>query len=167
MSSDLESEQKDIASDCLRSYPSYRTRPEFLQSYFATGYEERSIAPFQKMYNPDAYETISDAHADQTDLAEMSKFYKRSYVMEFVKRIDDMELCPIDSHTLREAMKLFGISMRSMGDVARYTKLPHVRSLLEIEMIARTLKNIFFTQLSEDILNTKEESIPFKANEFK
>jgi hypothetical protein len=42
----------------------------------------------------------------------MSKFYKRNYVAEFVKKVDDMEICPIDSHTLREAMRMFGISMR-------------------------------------------------------
>lgn len=73
----------------------------------------------------------------------------------------------MDSHSVREAMHLFGISMRHMGDVARLTTQPHIRSLFEREMIARTLKNIFHTQLVEEVLSIRDESLPLKNIEIK
>lgn len=49
-----------------------------------------------------------------------------------------------------------------MGEIAKLTTQPHIRSLFEIEMIARTLKNIFYTQLAEEVLSIKDESLPHK-----
>ena len=92
----------------------------------------------------------------------MSKFYKKTFINEFVKKLDNMDLPVFDSHSLRIAMTMFGVCMRQLGEVAKCTSLPHIRSLLEIEMIARTMKNVFFSELADEIVRTKEESIPMK-----
>ena len=63
----------------------------------------------------------NEIHTDQLEIAEMSKFFKRNYISEFVSKIDSMEIVILDSHSLRQAMQLFGINMRYMSDVAIQT----------------------------------------------
>lgn len=48
----------------------------------------------------------------------MSKYYTKQYIIEFVAKLDQLEICPIDSHSLRECFRLFGINIRHLGVVA-------------------------------------------------
>lgn len=49
----------------------------------------------------------------------MSKYFIRTHLSEFVKKIDLLDINPIDSHTLREAMRLYGINMRYLSEIAK------------------------------------------------
>lgn len=48
----------------------------------------------------------------------MSKSFIRVHIQEFVNKVDSLEICLIDSYTIRESFKLFGINIRFLGLVA-------------------------------------------------
>ncbi|CAD8086242.1 unnamed protein product [Paramecium primaurelia] len=154
----------------LQNYEFRRARPEFLSVYYDTGVSgqlraQQSNIQNRKVYNPDAYDTIeesNDISIDQMALAEMSKNFIRGYIQEFVNKIDQLEICPIDSYTLRESFRLFGINMRFLNLVALQTKIPHVQQLCEVEMMARSIKNIFNQQFTEFLQTITEDQIPYK-----
>ena len=88
----------------------------------------------RKLYNPDAYESTEDSneiYQDQLSLAEMSKTYFKSYLIEFTHKLDNLEICPIDSYSFREAFKLYGINICHLGLVAKATLVPHIRTVCE------------------------------------
>ncbi len=120
----------------------------------------------RKLYNPDAYESTEDSneiYQDQLSLAEMSKTYFKSYLIEFTHKLDNLEICPIDSYSFREAFKLYGINICHLGLVAKATLVPHIRTICEQEMMARSIKNIFMQHFTEFLTNITEDNIPLKA----
>jgi hypothetical protein len=58
------------------------------------------------------------------------------------KELDVLDVLPLDSESLTHEMHSRGINMRYLGVIADMTKLPHVRDMVVVEMIARCCKKI-------------------------
>ena len=64
---------------------------------------------------------------------------------------------PIDTESLTQVFHEHGINMRYLSHVAVSSQVPHVKELCLTEMLARTCKNILNYQLSQLILENKED----------
>lgn len=80
--------------------------------------------------------------------------------MELVKRLDDSEIILVDSHGINTVFHEYGINLRFMGTVAEKSRMGHVKTVLGIEMIAQTLKKVFFGNLEEEV-SAKEQLVDF------
>ena len=78
--------------------------------------------------------------------------------------LDSLIIIPIDSTTLEEAFHIQGINMRYLGKVAELSKLKHVKDLCITEMLARSLKRIFNSAMSQLILNNQERKQDCETN---
>lgn len=64
---------------------------------------------------------------------------------------------PIDTESLQQVFHENGINMRYLSHVVVMSQVPHVREICVTEMLARTCKNIINYQLSQTILENKED----------
>ena len=90
--------------------------------YYRTGIKNHINNNIVNSYNPDCYETLDDAlnvQTDQIELAEVSKHMYYSYLPEFVRKLDTMEIMPLDSFSLRDSLKIFGVNIRLIGLIAK------------------------------------------------
>lgn len=71
--------------------------------------------------------------------------------------MDNLVIVPIDSSSLMQAFHVSGINMRYLGWVALKAELPHVKDICITEMVARTLKRLFNTQISGLVLNNQDK----------
>jgi len=62
---------------------------------------------------------------------------------------------PIDTESLGEAFHKNGINMRYLSHVLVLSRVPHVKDICAVDMIARTIKNILNKSLSEMIIDNK------------
>jgi hypothetical protein len=140
-------------------------RPEFLQVY----HESLSSDAF-KEYCCIVKEEIQDA-----ELASLraSKFLRESWIPGFVKRLDRMDLRPIDAQSLAFEMHRCGINIRYLGWyssmhllktiiiyvhpglIAQMSALPHIRQLVCIDMIGRVAKQLLAQRIRNSILHFK------------
>ena len=86
-------------------------------------------------------------------LNEAARFLRENTIAHFVDYLDNLVIVPIDSDGLMQAFHVAGINMRYLGLVATKSELPHVKDICITEMIGRTLKRVFNTQISSLILN--------------
>ena len=96
---------------------------------------------------------------EQKDLGilnEAARFLRVNTIQQFVDYLDNLVIVPIDSESLAQAFHVSGINMRYLGWVASKSELPHVKDICINEMVARTLKRLFNTQISSLILNHQE-----------
>jgi hypothetical protein len=56
------------------------------------------------------------------EIAEISKYLSKTYLVEFVKKLDSMEIFPLDSFQLKETLKKFGINIRMIGELAKISR---------------------------------------------
>ena len=75
----------------------------------------------------------------------------------FVKSLENLDLLPIDSVSLRKMMKDHGLNMRYLGHICLLTSYKHIREICVTEMLARTIKNVFNTKLSELLMENQIE----------
>ena len=68
-------------------------------------------------------------------------------IPHFTQRLDTLVMLPYDSDSFTSAMHSAGINMRHLNLVATAAKLPHVRELCEVEMVARVCKHMLQTRL--------------------
>lgn len=87
----------------------------------------------------------------------MSKYFIKSHITEFVNKLDQLELLPLESTSLRDCFRSFGINMRYLGLVAKTTRIPQIQLICEAEMLARSAKNIFNQHFSEYLLSIQED----------
>lgn len=55
----------------------------------------------------------------------------------------------------------YGINLRFMGALAEKSRMNHVKSILEVEMITQTLKKVYFCNTDYDTSIMKEALIDF------
>ena len=70
---------------------------------------------------------------------------KEDKIKNFAAFLDEAIFFVVDSPNIEETMHEFGINMRFLGLVTHKVALASNRRILEVEMIARILKKIFFT----------------------
>lgn len=122
--------------------PLRRFRPEFLRT-------------LESSLNPDVfdnqYEQI-DQQTDYLELAEAAKLLKDRCLQDLEQMFDGLDIIPIDSYTLRQAMHNAGVNLRYMGEIASQTQYPHIKQIILQDMIGRVLKKIFRQHLAEYIM---------------
>ncbi|KAJ5070037.1 clustered mitochondria protein [Anaeramoeba ignava] len=101
---------------------------------------------------------------ENDDISQIASDYLFSNTLpNFILQTDDLKIIPLDSEELKKEMHKNGINMRHLGVLANLTKIPHVRQLLMIDMIARICKKILFQQLrktSKRIKNIESKEFP-------
>ena len=64
-----------------------------------------------------------------------------------MRQLDELELRPTDSLAFTEQLHAHGINVRHIGRIAERTRLPHVRELVVVEMVARIAKRALRDEL--------------------
>ena len=85
---------------------------------------------------------VSDSDQADVEVGGASRFLLTERIPKFVEQLDLMKTFPYDSSTFTQAVHAAGINIRHIGRVAELTRLPHVREMVVIEMLARTGKLI-------------------------
>ena len=94
---------------------------------------------------------------DIAEISEASKALKNQVIANLVSMLDDLKIMPIDTESLTQVFHEHGINMRYLSHVAVSSQVPHVKEICLTEMLARTCKNILNYQLSQLILENKED----------
>ena len=96
-----------------------------------------------------------------------TSFLRTHKIPQLVELLDNLIIIPLDSATLEESFHILGVNMRYLGDIASLSKFRHVKDLCITDMFARTLKRLFNSQLSNQILNQnqREEEIARELDE--
>lgn len=123
---------------------SSRLRPEFVRNYKA-------------VLSSDAFTTYAysrkEKEQNDSEVLLASKYLRETWIPQFVKKLDDLVILPIDSKSFTEELHSHGINMRHIGIIAKSTKLPYVRDLCFIEMVARACKCIFRNRLRKAVFH--------------
>ncbi len=90
------------------------------------------------------------------ELNEASRILRRSLIQQLVDLLDSLIIVPIDSQSLEQVFHIQGVNMRYLGLVTSLSLSPHIQDICITEMVARTLKRIFNTQISGNILRNQE-----------
>lgn len=83
----------------------------------------------------------------ELQLAEACKSVKDDNIKALVKFLDSASYFVVDSVSIEDIMHEHGINMRFLGYVASRFQLTCNQKIFEVEMIARVLKKIFFTNI--------------------
>jgi hypothetical protein len=89
-------------------------------------------------------------------------------VARFLDDLGSLNLLPVDSFGLIQAMKQYGINARYLGHIEAKATLAYIKDLLRVEMLARTCKRLLSRYLvelafeSEDAVVDPEEGITSK-----
>lgn len=109
---------------------------------------------------PDTFANKDDE--DQNDVMELneaSRVLRRSLIQQLVDLLDSLIIVPIDSQTLEQVFHIQGVNMRYLGLVCSLSSSPHIQDICITEMVARTLKRIFNTHISLQILKNQENLV--------
>ncbi len=106
-------------------------RPELVKSY---------RIPLSSDAYQDLIPSPPDAELNNIEVAAASQHLYKVVIPNFAKDLDMLELMPVDSESLTKELHKRGINARYLGIIAELTKLPHVRDLMVVEMVARCCK---------------------------
>ncbi|CAI2362249.1 unnamed protein product [Moneuplotes crassus] len=120
-------------------------RPEFLCQY------ERPLKADTRKLPPKGVENRVKEDQDMLEINEASKTLQSKTIPNLVSLLDSLTLVPLDSKNLSEIFHSYGINMRYLGIVARYSNLFHVQDICINEMIARILKQLLNAQIASSI----------------
>ncbi|KNE63740.1 hypothetical protein AMAG_08823 [Allomyces macrogynus ATCC 38327] len=114
-----------------------RLRPEYLAQY-------KHALSSDAFRAAAAGNAVDDATAaDDLDAVYAARYLRENHIPQFVKQLDALQLLPYDARGLAAAMHRAGINVRYLGLVTKYTKLPYVKELCLIEMVARAVKVVW------------------------
>ncbi|KAL4512145.1 hypothetical protein ABPG72_005147 [Tetrahymena utriculariae] len=117
-------------------------RPEFLYDY-----AEQAISN-GAFINPTTRNEISE---DEKLCAEYSKSIIELMIPQLLQKLDNLQLIIYDSKSIAEAFHSHGINLRFMGCAYQMTSFSHIKDILHIEMIARSIKKIYRFSMSKAI----------------
>ncbi|KAI9205234.1 clustered mitochondria-domain-containing protein [Polychytrium aggregatum] len=120
-----------------------RFRPEFVKAYQA---ELASDALTEKSGSGRREREVNDGEALRA-----AKYLRENWVPAFVRKLDELEVRPIDSHMLVTEMHRYGVNVRYLGMIARISTLPCIREMATIEMAARASKALFQSRVRSAI----------------
>jgi hypothetical protein len=125
--------------------PSNRLRSEFLKNYphplCADAFTEWSALDNKE-------KSLNDS-----EVVNASRYLTEHWIPSFVKKLDELEIRPINSEGLCKAFHQSGINMRYLGLVAHLSKLSFVKEMCIIDMLARTTKTIFQAKIRNAIMH--------------
>jgi hypothetical protein len=118
-----------------------RLRPEFVQQY-------------RHALSADAMSTNSySTNEDDVEVLYASRHLRENHIPCFVRKLDSLEILPYDAHGMSRALHAHGINIRYLGLVAQHTKLPCVKELCLVEMLARSCKVVLSRKIREAVQN--------------
>ena len=97
----------------------------------------------------------------------LDKEFKDKYIHCFINCLNTFYYQPYDSCSLTTLFHYYGINLSYLGQVCEQTKVPHIRELCAIEMIARVSKKLLFNIMSSKILDKAMEDFYAGNNELK
>ena len=121
----------------------YQLRPELVRNYHARG-------PLSSDAFRDAMDIgdLGDAHdRDNTEVAKASQWMREHVIPDLCATLDSLEVFVFDGPALTDVLHAEGVNVRHLGRIAELTRLPHVRTLTEVEMVARVCKNVLNASL--------------------
>ena len=126
-----------------------RLRPEFLVE---------ELKPDLKLSNGAFINPYVSAESDADDLnlAKAGRQLQQETIPRLVERLHRLELTPVDSFQISQCFHGQGVNIRFLGHVAQQTRLPHIKEICEVEMIARSCKKLIRQELRELILQMQE-----------
>jgi tetratricopeptide (TPR) repeat protein len=131
-------------------------RPEFVQAYCMPLSSDAFSSIIMPPQNDSSARLLDDLSGNDVDAGNASKYLRTQRIPEFVAKLDTLAIFPYESHTLTQAMHAHGINMRYLGRICELTKLPHVRELVTIEMLARTCKDVLNENMRKTIIGAHE-----------
>ena len=124
---------------------SKRLRPEYIQAY-------------DKPLSPDCFINIHNSSTlHDSEIIEASDKLKDNQLLKLVQELDNVSIIIADSQSLTEFFHSFGINMRYLGLVAKKSVISYIKSMIYVEIVARTCKNLFFQHISEFLVNFANE----------
>lgn len=148
MPPDLPTGGSDITTKLLR--------PEFVHAYSVPLSSDAFSSIVMPPQNEPSAQLLDDVSSNDVNAGNASVFLQSKRIPEFVARLDTLSIFPYDSFTLAEAMHVHGINMRYLGRICELTKLPHIREMVIIEMLARTCKDILNENMRRAILDAHD-----------
>jgi hypothetical protein len=115
-------------------------RPEFLLNY------EKPLNPDVLLLNQVQSEQFNE---DYEEVLEASNHLHTKILEKFLAKLHSLKVLPVDSRSLRRIFFSNGISLKYMGKIAASTKLPHIKEICEMEMIAISCSKILRCQIRQ------------------
>ena len=117
-------------------------RPELVQSFrmplSSDAFSHLTLPPKDEA----SAELLGDADQSDVEVGSATRYMLKDRLPSFVHELDRLKTFPYDSGTFTKAVHDNGINIRHTGRIAEQTRLPHVRELAVVEMLARTGKVI-------------------------
>eukprot|EP01138_Halocafeteria_seosinensis_P010345 gb/GECG01010563.1/.p1 GENE.gb/GECG01010563.1/~~gb/GECG01010563.1/.p1 ORF type:complete len:2107 (+),score=242.22 gb/GECG01010563.1/:1-6321(+) len=85
---------------------------------------------------------VPDCETNDAEAGALSHYRDTVLIPVVAKSLDDLRFIPSHSGELRSLLHSFGLNARNIGRIAQHVTTTHARTLLEVEMIARSGKHI-------------------------
>ncbi|KAL7750789.1 hypothetical protein RI367_003746 [Sorochytrium milnesiophthora] len=126
--------------------PMKRLRPEFVKGY------RHPLS--SDAYTP--YQVPDERERDNQEALYASRYLRDNHVPDFVRKLDALDILPIDSSGFSAELHRHGINMRYLGLIAKHTKLPYIKELCVVEMAARCFKHLLNDRVRSAVLNFRK-----------
>ena len=94
-----------------------------------------------------------EIEVNNDECMQAARFLRENWIPAFVKDLDNMEICPFDSESLTKSLHSRGINIRYLGFICTISKIPFIRSLVLVEILARACKVLFRAKFRGAILH--------------
>ena len=98
---------------------------------------------------PPSTTNTADAESHEFTVSQACSHLQKHVLPHFISKLDLMSLKPYNGALLERILHQHGINVRYLGTIAERTQLPHVRELCEVELVARTCKQVLGKYLRE------------------
>lgn len=153
-----------------------RLRPEFVENYKIplscdamrpALHKQNSSANIRKnSRNGFKVEQLA-ATQDDRDLIDACFNLVEVVIPQFVNKLDNLEILPIDSRGFTAELHKHGINCRYLGLIYTITRLPSVRQVCLVEMMARSIKSLCRQYLRRAVLHYREVEAAHVEEELK
>jgi len=138
-------------------------RPEFIFKYD----KENSINGDKEVNNETEFNKNIKKYVHMNLNNPLDKDFKDKYIHCFINTLNTFFYKPYDSASLTTIFHYYGINLSFLGQVCEQTKVPHIRELCAIEMIARVCKKLLFNIMASKILDKAVEDFYAGSNELR
>ncbi|KAL4500447.1 hypothetical protein ABPG72_003398 [Tetrahymena utriculariae] len=98
---------------------------------------------------------------DQYDIEEVEQYsiyLSTTKLFKLLKQFDNLDIIPYDSHTIKEALHSNGLNIKYISYIAEHSNTPYVKLLFEQEMVARTVKRMIKSYLTQFTFQSRKTS---------
>ena len=160
--SDQKISQKSNISDTKDHQKSYY-RPEIIFRYD----RENNINGDKEINNETEFNKNIKKYVHMNLNNPLDKEFKDKYIHCFINCLNTFYYKPYDSASLTGIFHYYGVNLSYLGQVCEQTKVPHIRELCVIEMIARVCKKLLFNIMASKILDKAIEDFYSGPNELR